>query len=890
MSGHVLSTSNYRRNESDLLGAMKPAYLLPIKEVTKSWRVRTDNGLSESEAQKRQITFGLNVIPQHKTRSPIFIFLDRFKDGLVLFLTAAAIISLVMNRVGDAIIIGLAIMLDTSLSYVQVWRTERTLERLRKHLRQTARVKRNGKVKQINAINLVPGDIIGFRAGERIPADARLITSQGLRMKESALTGEADDVDKNIHTLINRSPLGNRANMVFLGTTVTEGQGWAVVTQTGARTEFGKIAQMLKTQSSPVSPLRKKLNQTGMMIAWITVGLVLVVMGISLIGQNDWTTSIRTAVALIVSAIPEDLTVILTVALTIGVSRILKQRGLVRELAAGESLGAATVICTDKTGTLTLGHIKPEAFYGSDGTKFLAGKEIKKPEIPMFALGLALGATTELGSATERGISEFVQGLGYDTAELKRKWQKRDALAFDSHWKYAASLYNHPTNPAQILFVTGAPEILLERSAKIMGLEGEEELSDRRRHEIQAEWRQHADQGDRIIGIAMRKNIRQSAITRGDVHDLTFLGILTMSDPIRPEVTRAIAESQAAGVAVKIITGDYAITARGIARLVGLSVNDEKVLDGSDLESMSDRELEDRIDEITVFARVNPIDKQRIVKALQKRGEIVAMTGDGVNDAVALKSADIGVAMGSGKDIAKDAADLVLLDDSFATIVAAIKEGRVIRDNIRKVITFLLSTNIAEVAIFVVSLAMKLPLPMVPAQILWINLVTDGTSDLALSMEPAERGVMQRKPENPQAPLLNKEISWHMLLSGLALTIGAIGLYWYLVQQTNIELNYIRTMIFTFVAVACLLSTWSYRSLQVSFFKQGWRGNPWLLISAAFSLALQCVALYVPMFQRWFETVPLAWSDWGIIAGLALIVVIVIDMRKSLMTWARPRI
>ena len=875
-------------------------YLHPARLVSRRLRVRTDTGLSSAEASRRAAQGGLNIIPRVKQPSSLFLMLERGRDVLVLLLIAAAAVSVAVGQYADALIITAALMLDFILSYVQLVRTKRTLNRLRKHIQRTATVLRDGAFKKLPAEQLVVGDIIEVRAGERIPADARLLSTHGLRVHEAALTGESDDVAKSPEIIRGRKPLGNRRNMLYLGTTALVGTGQAVVTATGTKTEFGKIAQLLKIEKSPRSPLALKLQQSGRVIAAAVIGLVILLTVMDVLLGNSIAVSLRTAITLIVSAIPEDLTVILTIALTVGTIRILRQRGVVRQLASAETLGAATVICTDKTGTLTRGEMTAEFFDFLQGSRVAPDQPPRDPVQVLALAGLALASDARrvgdqgqgyVGSATEQAALAFVEHSGMSQQRLNDQWRLREAISFDPTWKYSASLRDHPTRGTRTLFVSGAPEILLEHSSHALTRElTPRALTAKRRAVLLRKLNQRAAGGQRLLGVAVRHHIRKSQLTHDDIHGLTFLGVLTMKDPVREDVPAAIRETLQAGVAIKIVTGDYAVTARAVARDVGLTVTDDAMCSGASLQDMNDDELTDIVDDIVLFTRVTPIDKQRIIRALQRRGHVVAMTGDGVNDAVALKSADIGVAMGSGKDIAKDASDLILLDDNFATIVAAIREGRVLRDNVRKVIAFLLSTNAAEVAIFLASLVLRLPPPLLPAQILWINLVTDGTSDMALTLEPKEREVMTRPPEDPRAPIISRQLLYHIGLTSLIFTAVSMGLYWYLIRVQQLDLAYARTMIFTFLAITSLLSVWSFRSLTDSIIRRGLLKNRWILLSASFSFGLQLLAIYLPVLQRFFDTVSLGPRDWVLLLVLAGLTVALIDLRKMIIRRQAKRV
>ncbi len=878
---------------------MEVAYLETKDYVLKSLRVEPAEGLSSKEVGRRQQRLGLNVIPGAKKSRVLGLLFDRFRDVLFLILVGAGVVSLLIGHAEDAIIIAVAIAIDAGLSFAQVWRTERTLSRLRESLADTILVTRDGASQTIPTAELVPGDIIEFRAGERVPADARLISVQGLRVQEAILTGEATDVEKDVKRLKKKAPIASRMNMIFAGTEVVSGSGKAVVVATGSRMEFGKIAQMLREQKSPDTPLRRKLQQTGARIGWVIIGAVVLLALIGLLQGESLADTSRTAITLMVSAIPEDLTMILTIALTVGVTRILRAGGVVRKLGAGETLGAATVICTDKTGTLTEGKMTAQEFNFLQGSSIKPGVQIVRESIHELALTtLAVvnnahpvsgkgGKKEYFGQTTERTSLSFVESIkDYNQADLQKKWRVRDTIPFSPEWKFQVRLVDHPTQSTQLLLVTGAPDVLLARSSMALSPDNEEiDITAERRVELKAEIDRLAGKGYRLLAVAVRRHMNTDSVSQDDVHNLTLLGVLTITDPVRNEVVESIKETLEAGVAIKLITGDHAGTARAVARAVGLPADKHTVCDCQTLDDLDDDNLREIVETASIFSRVEPLAKQRIVRLLQERGHVVAMTGDGVNDAVALKGADIGVAMASGSDVAKDAADLVLLNNSFSTITAAIKEGRVLRDNIRKVIAFLLATNAAEVAIFFVSRLLGLPLPLLPAQVLWINLVTDGTSDIALSLEPAEEDVMKRNPEDPNRSLFDKGLLTHIVFSGIIMTIGTMGLFWYLLRELETPLPYARTMAFVFLAVASLLSVWSFRSLKTVLFTHHIKGNPWVLVSSGFSFGLQLLAIYVPGFRVFFDTVPLAGRDWVIIVSLAIVTVAIIDTRKWLFPW-----
>lgn len=864
-------------------------YLTTAEETLKSLRVRRERGLSRPDVARRQKQYGYNVLPSRDGWRLFELFFSRWGDPLVLILLAAAVASLVLGERVDAVIIAVALVLDFALSFFQVFRTEHTLRRLREKMPDMVHVVRAGQAATIPVEELVPGDIIEIRSGERVPADARLISARGLFTHEATLTGEAREVAKTTTRMMKRGMLATQRNMLFAGTSVVAGSGVAVVVATGLNSEFGKIAKMLGVQTSPPSPLHRKLQRQGKAAAGLIVLAVAILAVVALVTGRSLMETARLSITLVVSAIPEDLTVILTVALTVGMMRILRGGGVVRELRSAEGLGAATVVCCDKTGTLTEGSMRATAFDFLQGDTVARESEIGQEawrRMAVLSLVLASSAYRRagdgghyFGSATERATLQFAETLGI-TAAARSEWIRRGEIPFDQRWKYRAALADHPTQAGQMLCVVGAPEVLLEKSSlALTGRYEVKELSGTRRREIQNYIQALAAGGQRLLGVAVRRTRDHTTLGNRDVESLTMLGVLQIEDPVRHEVVSAIREAQMAGVAVKMVTGDHTATAVAVARHVGLTVPADAVCSGELLREISDEELSERLPQTVVFSRVEPLDKQRIIRLLQAQGEVVAMTGDGVNDAVALKSADIGVAMGGGSDIAKESADLVLLDNSFATIVRAIREGRVIRDNVRRVILFLLSTNAAEVAIFFVSLAFGLPLPLLPVQILWINLVTDGTSDLALSLERAERDVMKRRPEDPAASLIPGTLYRQLAWVGVTLTAATVGLFAYLLSRGAGE-EYVRTMAFTFLATASLLSVWSFRSLTETIPRRGLWRNPSILLSTAASMGLQLVAIYVTPLQRVFQTVPLTLRDWMMIVGVAVITVIVIDLRK----------
>ena len=757
-----------------------------------------------------------------------------------------------------------------------------------------AEVLRGASPITLPARELVVGDIITIRAGWHVPADARLISVRALRVQEAVLTGEAADTGKSVGHVPGRTTISGRHNMVYAGTTVVAGSAVAVVTAIGTQTEFGKIANVIRTQPSPDSPLRRNLQTAGIAIGLSALLVVVALALLQLASGVSLQETFRLAITLVVSAIPEDLTMILTIALTVGVMRMARQGGVVKQLSAAEALGEATIIAIDKTGTITQGEMKAKEFHFLQGETLEPGS-IKKGDLmqEMLLTGMLLAneATVNVaahdgtgaryaGSATERCALEFAECFGYSQKSIKKQWSISHGIHFSSAWKYRAVLAAHPTQHSQTLFVLGAPEVLLAASVMCLD-EGREivHISAARRAEIVKKLDALAAAGKRLLGVAIKRHLSPVHIGHKDVHGLSFLGVLAIEDPIRPEVPAALQETTAAGVKVKIISGDHVATAQAVARSIGLPADISHVITSEEMAAKTDDELSQHIERFTVFARIEPLDKQRIVRLLQAKKHIVAMTGDGINDAVALRGADIGVAMGSGSDVAKDASDMILLNNSFATIVAAIKEGRVLRDNVRKVMAYLLATNTAEVLIFFGSILLGLPLPLTAAQILWINLVTSGTSDIALSFEGPEDDVMRRGPEKPGTLLLGKRLSGTIGYAGLLMTLSSLFVFWLTLEAMHQPLEVARTVTFTFLAVTSLLSVWSFRSSTQGMFAALSR-NYWLFVSAGFSFCLQMAAMYVPFLRSFFGTVPLGFPAWVAIVLGSLVVVVLMDMRK----------
>lgn len=866
-------------------------YQKSFQDVLTELKVRLDVGLPSNEALSRNDYFGLNILPNTRQYVWLTILLDRFKDPLLVILILAGFVSLFLGYRADAVIIFIAITADVSMHFFQRYRTERTIQDLQSRIKNIVTVIRDGRQQKIISTHLTIGDIIEIHAGENMAVDARLIQARGLRVSQATLTGESIDIHKETTSLSGRLPTASQKNMVFAGTSITSGSATAVVTAIGSDTEFGKIAHAIAYQPETETPARRALTKIS-----ITTGLLLFVavsfiVLVAFVRNIDIVITLRTALTLIVSAIPEDLTLIFTLALVIGMVRILKKGGVVKNLASAETLGETTVICTDKTGTLTHGKITAKGFDFLQGSFMATGSRSKdaNQELILQALALANAAYNShgyVGSAVERAVLQFVDKSLLSHQNIRQQWKVTHAIHFNPTLKYRVVVATHPTQGNSSLFVVGAPDILLEQSSSTFNEHFDTApISSEKRTHILRSIEQHGQHGYHMLGVAVKNHVPNKAISQRDIHGLKFLGILLLEDPVRETVHKSLAEIIYAGVAVKLITGDHLATAQAVARKVGLRATSDESYTGNQLRHMDDKDVLEIIDHATIFARIEPLDKKRIIRLLQAKGHIVAMTGDGINDAVALKSADIGVAMGSGTDIAKDAADLILLSNSFSTIVSAIKEGRVMKANLQKVILFLLSTNLAEVAIFIGSILLGLPLPLLPAQILWINIVTDGTSDLALCFEREEGEEMKTNPSHGLiSPSAMRSLLFHIFYCGLIMTATSLAFFAFLVISKGVDLTYARTMTFATIATSSLLSAWSFRSLRRPLWATH-KSNPFLYASAGFSFLLQLAAIYVPFLQGIFTTVAISFTDWVPIILVSIIAVMLIETRK----WFLPQ-
>ncbi len=894
-------------------------YNLSFEEVLKKLKSDSEEGLYEKEVKERQKKFGLNGLPEEKPLSRLKIFLNQFRSPLIYILIIAGIITSILRDYKDAIIIFGAVFLNTIIGFFQENKTSKILSELKKIVKVKAYVIRGGNEKEVEQAELVPGDIILLKTGNKIPADGRLIESHNLKINEASLTGEWIPAEKKIDILSRITPLADRDNMVFMGCVVEDGWGKAVVTETGNLTEIGKIAEMVKETEEEKTPYQKRITHLSKIIGVLIIFLSILIFTFGITVGRDLFEMFLTAVAVAVAAIPEGLPVAITVVLALGMRRILKKQGLVRKMIAAETLGSTSIICTDKTGTLTEAKMQVAGIYTntkelfSDGQKYseeidtstgsastLSGIEwVDKNGLASHVSALRIATLCSeafienpaeslekwivRGRPTEKALLMAGIQAGLNKKELEKEYPEINRLSFDPAYKYSASLHKF-SETENILYLLGAPEKILAMS-KYLDIDSKEEiLSKEKIEKLKRKFEELAGRGERILATAYRKvSSAEYKVPNAKLEDLckdlTFVGLISLHDPLRKEVKEAIRICRQAGMRPIIVTGDHKLTAQAIAKELGLPSQEENTVEGSELEKLSDEEFQKRLKDIGIYARVEPRQKLRIVEAWQEKGEVVAMTGDGINDAPALKKADIGLALGSGTDVAKEASDLILLTDNFSIIVAAVEEGRQILDNIRKVITYLLSDSFTEVILIGTSVFAGLPLPILPAQILWVNLIEDSLPALGLAFEPKEKEIMRRLPEGPKTPLLTREMKTLIFAIGLLTDLLLLGLFLYLLSK-KLPLIEIRTIIFAGLAIDSLFYVFSCKNLR----KNIWQINPFsnkiLLISWFWGVGMLFIALYLPLFQNLLKTQPLNFFDWKLILGLGIVNLILIEATK----------
>jgi Ca2+-transporting ATPase len=865
----------YQKEVDDVLGLMRSGQA----------------GISHAEAKQRLTEFGPNELQEKKKRSVLFMLLDQFKDFMILVLIGAAIISGIIGELADTLVIVAIVVINAIIGFIQEYRAEKAMEALKKMAAHNATVLRDGAVEKVAAAELVPGDIVMLEAGTLVPADIRLIESAQLKAEEAALTGESVSVEKHPRALKEgQLPLADRKNMVYKGTAISYGRGTGVVTATGMKTELGKIATMLQDEEEVKTPLQKRLAKFGHKLALAVLAICLIVFGMGLVRGEPVLLMLLTAISLAVAAIPEALPAVITISLALGAKKMVSKNALVRKLPAVETLGSVTYICSDKTGTLTVNKMTVEDF-------FVNGKHLKTgdqtlSQFDFLMKGLALSNDVQqsaegmlLGDPTEIALQEVAKRNGFSKSELECGYPRCSEIPFDSERKCMTTLHNFP-NGGVVSFTKGASDVMLEK-ADTMWVNGEFVPIDR--DQLMKANNEMAERGLRVLCIAMRRWAAVPDVVTCEIVEekLSILGLVGMMDPPREEVKEAVNLCKTAGIRPVMITGDHPVTARAIAQRVGfLEPSDhDNVMTGQELERLSLEEFEEKVENIRVYARVAPEQKLKIVKALQDKGQFVAMTGDGVNDAPALKRADIGIAMGiTGTDVSKEAAHMILLDDNFATIVRAVQEGRKIYDNIRKFIRYLLSTNSGEIWTLFLAPIFGLPVPLLPIHILWINLVTDGLPALALSVEPAEGDVMKRAPRHPKESIFAHGLGIQAVWVGLLMGTVTLAIQWWSITSGN---SHWQTMVFTVLCLTQLGNVLAIRSEQQSLFKIGLLSNKPLLGAVVLTFLLQMATIYVPVLNRVFKTEPLTLGELLIAVAASSIVFFAVEIEKLVRRFGR---
>ena len=856
-------------------------------------------GLTGSEAAQRLAEHGPNELQAAQRISPWALLFEQFKNVLTIMLLVATALSAFLGHWTEAIAIAVIVLFAVLLGFVQEYRAERAIEALRQMAAPTATVLRDGEEVELPARDLVPGDVTLLRAGDKIPADVRLIEAINLQIEEAALTGESVPVEKHAAAIPGHDlAVGDRKNMGYAGTAATYGRGRALVVATGMHTEFGKIAQMLQTVETGKTPLQENLDKVGHMLARAAIVIVAIIVGLGLFRGQPIIEMLIFGIALAVAVVPEALPAVVTISLALGVQRMVKRNALIRRLPAVETLGGTSVICSDKTGTLTKDEMTARRIFVAGQVLEVSGAGYEPhgqfsrngaTAEPSTALKLLLrGATLASdahivpsaadgrwhvkGDPTEGALVVAAAKAGLHKADLDTQFPRVNEIPFTSETKRMTTLHTAPDGA--VAYSKGAPEVILDSCARQLTDEGETALDAASREAILEAARQMASEALRVLAVASK----EGGTLETAEQDMTFLGLVGMIDPPRPEAKAAIKTCEQAGIKAVMITGDHPLTAQAVARELGLLKNG-RVVTGAELEAMSEAEFAREVENIEVYARVSPAHKLRVVTALQKNDHIVAMTGDGVNDAPALKKADIGIAMGiTGTDVTKEAAAMTLTDDNFASIVAAVEEGRGVFGNIKKYLMYLLSSNIGEIGLMFGATLLGLPLPLTAVQILYVNLATDGLPALALAVDPPEADLMRRNPRNPRTGVFTRPVVTLMVVGGLWSALVNLGLYaWALSSGRSLE----EAMTMTFVSLVLIqfFKAYNFRSDRLSVFVRPF-ANKWLNWAILWEVVLLVIIIYVPFLHDAFGTYYLPLVDWAIVILLALTISPVLELAK----------
>ena len=881
-------------------------------EVLKNLSTTKERGLTEDEAKKRLEEYGENALAEEKKKSFGEKLKEQFFDPMIIILIAAALVSIFVGEGLDAGIIIAIVIVNAFLSIYQEGKAEEAIAALQKMSSPKAKVIRDGDHEEVDSNKLVPGDIILLETGDIVPADLRLIESSNLKIDESSLTGESVAVEKHFDQVYDgKMEIGDRENLAYSSTIVTYGRGMGVVIETGHKTEIGKIATSIATVGDEQTPLQRKLAKLSKTLGILVIVICAVVMGVGLLYKHDPLDMFMTAISLAVAAVPEGLPAIVTIVLSIGMGKMAEKNAIVKKLLAVETLGTTTVICSDKTGTLTQNEMTvvkvftDGQVYHVSGTGYSPeGDVTKKDEIVTIEedenlkilssiaaltndakLKVKGGDASITGDPTEGALLTFAEKAGNGLDNLYKNFDRLEEIPFDSDRKMMTTFHDKIFEGIAS-FTKGAPDVVLDRCEKVL-IDGKEvALDENLRKEILGKNSEFARFALRCLGYAYRKHSDMpSEITSESIeNDMVFVGLTGMIDPSRPEAKEAIKECKSAGIRPIMITGDYLETGLAIAKDLGIAERDDQAIMGRELNEMSEAELREIVKEKSVYTRVSPENKVQIVTALKQNGHITAMTGDGVNDAPAIKKADIGIAMGiTGTDVAKNTAEVILTDDNFATIVNAVEEGRIIYSNIKKFVAYLLSCNLGEVLIVLISILMNLPVPLIPIQLLWLNLVTDSFPALALGVERGEADIMDEPPRDPDEPILDTEIKITVAIQSIAITVATllaylVGLKWY--GQAE-GLQHARTMAFSTLIICELLRSYTSRSIDKTVFEIGVFTNKKLVLATAFSFLLMLLVIYVPVLNDAFGLMDLGPREIAVVIGSSLIPLVAGEIQKK---------
>jgi len=864
-----------------------------INDVLKDFSVDPGTGLNEGEVTKRREEFGENALKKKKSQSLLIKFINQFKNFMVIILLIAALISGFLGELKDSIIIAIVVVLNAILGLVQENKAEKSLEALKNMTTPLAKVIRNGNMIQIKSPEIVHGDIVILESGDYVPADGRILEGSSLKIEESALTGESLPVEKNVEIPEGDNvPLGDRKNMVYSTSMVTYGRGKIIVTATGMNTEIGKIAKMLEAEEKLKTPLQVKLEELSKYLGILALGVCVIIFLLGYFQGRNPLDMFMLAVSLAVAAIPEGLPAIVTIVLSLGVQRMIKKNAIVRRLPAVETLGTASIICSDKTGTLTQNKMTVTKLYSYDNlmdasniNESTDGSINNIVEIGLLCNDSSIsedkGEKKAIGDPTETALVVLAYQKGLLKKEQESLMPRVNEIPFDSDRKLMTTI--HKTKEGQLKALTkGAPDVLLERCNRIIINNEEKELTSEIKEKIQSSNGNMANQALRVLAFAYKNidEIPEKLTSQSMENGLIFAGLMGLIDPPREEVKDAVKKCRSAGIKPIMITGDYKLTAMTIARDLGILEEGSTAIEGRELDNISDEDLAKSIQRYSVYARVSPEHKVRIVKAWQANGKIVSMTGDGVNDAPSLKAANIGCAMGiTGTDVSKEAADIILTDDNFATIVDAVEEGRNIYANIKKSIHYLLSCNIGEVVALFITLALNIPSPLIPIHILWINLVTDSLPALSLGVDPPEADIMSKRPRSPEESIFSGGLGIFIGIRGIS--IGLVTLWaFYIGWSHSLEVG--RTMAFLTLAFAQFGNSLSVRSLDKSIFNVGILSNRYLVGAIIISVSLTLSVIFIPFLSRAFSLVLLNFNQWILVMLFSLIPLTVAEIFKKL--------